>query len=118
MSDKTTGTVKFTLDPQQPPVLSNRAKVRLDALRDEDIDYSDIPPQVGVPWARPGALVSIANKQQVTLRLDAEVLAFFKNTGRRYQTRINAVLKAYVQAHQHELSTDSVQCHPVEKPGS
>jgi uncharacterized protein (DUF4415 family) len=116
MSGKTTGIVRFTLNPQQPPTLSNQAKARLDALRDEDIDYSDIPPQGGVQWTRPGALTPMANKQQVTLRLDAEVLAFFKNTGRRYQTRINAVLKAYVQAHQKELYTDRTQQHSAEKP--
>lgn len=52
-----------------------------------------------VKWSRPGALVSAENKQQITLRLDAEVLAFFKNTGERYQSRINAVLREYVRAH-------------------
>jgi uncharacterized protein (DUF4415 family) len=38
------------------------------------------------------------NKQQVTLRLDADVLSFFKNTGKRYQSRINAALREYVNA--------------------
>lgn len=81
MSGKTIGNVKFTLNSEQLPTLSKQAKVRLDALRDEDIDFSDIPPQVGVQWARPGALTPIANKQQVTLRLDADVLAFLKIRG-------------------------------------
>ncbi len=116
MSSKTTGNVKFIPDPQQPPTLSSQARARLEALRDEDIDYSDIPPQAGLEWIRPGALAPMANKQQITLRLDAEVLAFFKATGRRYQTRINAVLKAYVQAHQNEWHTDRTQQHPAEKP--
>jgi uncharacterized protein (DUF4415 family) len=31
--------------------------------------------------------------------LDEDVLAFFKSTGKRYQTRINAVLRAYMKAH-------------------
>jgi uncharacterized protein (DUF4415 family) len=52
-----------------------------------------------VKWTRPGALVSGENKRQVTLRLDSEVLDFFKNTGARYQSRINAVLREYVKAH-------------------
>jgi uncharacterized protein (DUF4415 family) len=38
-------------------------------------------------------------KQPVTLRIDQDVLAWFKAQGRRYQSRMNAVLKAYVQAH-------------------
>ena len=38
-------------------------------------------------------------KQPVTLRIDRDVLAWFKAQGQRYQSRMNAVLKAYVQAH-------------------
>ena len=38
-------------------------------------------------------------KKQITLRIDAEVLEFFKHTGKRYQSRMNAVLRAYVDAH-------------------
>jgi uncharacterized protein (DUF4415 family) len=37
-------------------------------------------------------------KQPVTLRIDRDVLAWFKAQGQRYQSRMNAVLKAYVQA--------------------
>ena len=44
-------------------------------------------------WVRPGALVSTENKKQVTLRLDSDVLTFFKGTGKRYQSRINAALR-------------------------
>lgn len=96
-------TVKFELDPKNPPPLTAAQRKRLNALAatsDSDIDYSDIRKQSGrVSWSRPGALVSAENKQQITLRLDAEVLAFFKNTGERYQSRINAVLREYVRAH-------------------
>ena len=44
-------------------------------------------------------LVMPENKIPVTLRLDRDVLAWFKAHGRRYQTRMNAVLRAYVHAH-------------------
>jgi len=47
----------------------------------------------------PGSLISGENKQQITLRLDSDVLDFFKNTGARYQSRINAVLREYMKAH-------------------
>jgi uncharacterized protein (DUF4415 family) len=40
------------------------------------------------------------NKTLVSLRLDPDVLGWFKKQGRGYQTRINAVLRAYVKAHQ------------------
>jgi uncharacterized protein (DUF4415 family) len=98
MSVKTTGTVKFTLDPQRPPALTKRAKARLAALNDESIDLSDIPATHGVDWMRPGFLIPDENKQQITLRIDADVLTFFKTTGRRYQTRINEVLRSYMHA--------------------
>jgi len=73
-------------------------------LRDEDIDLSDIPDQSHkTGWRRASQpvmeLVPEENKQQITLRLDAEVLAFFKSTGKRYQSRINAALREYMLAH-------------------
>jgi uncharacterized protein (DUF4415 family) len=75
---------------------------RVDALRDEDIDLSDIPEVTPEMFARAVArkgLKPVARKQQVTLRLDADVLAWFKAQGRGYQTKINALLRAYVEAH-------------------
>jgi uncharacterized protein (DUF4415 family) len=96
-------TVKFNLDPNHPtpPTAQQRKRLkRVAAMPDDEIDYSDIPRQTGaVQWTRPGALVSSENKQQVTLRLDADVLKFFRDTGRRYQSRINAALREYVHAH-------------------
>lgn len=96
-------TVKFKLDPNHPAPLTAPQRKRLKriaAMPDAEIDYSDIPRQTGaVQWTRPGSLVPSENKQQVTLRLDADVLTFFKGTGKRYQSRINAALREYVQAH-------------------
>jgi len=46
--------------------------------------------------------VTRENKQVVTLRLDADVLAFFRKHGRRYQTQMNAVLRAYMEAQSEE----------------
>lgn len=42
--------------------------------------------------------VEAETKEQITLRLDADVLRHFRSTGKGYQSRINAVLKSYVQA--------------------
>lgn len=44
-------------------------------------------------------LVMPKAKESVHLRVDADVLAFFKAQGRGHLTRMNAVLKAYVDAH-------------------
>lgn len=95
--------VKFKLDPKKLPELTDEQRNRLKAiaqLPDSAIDYSDIPLQAGnVQWTKPGELVPEGNKQQVTLRLDPDVLRFFKNTGKRYQSRINAALRDYMNAH-------------------
>lgn len=107
MTTENTGRVRFKLDPENPPTMTEEQLQRLREMSDEDIDYSDIPPlgdRTG--WYRPGALISATpqslhpeeNKQQITLRLDADVLAFFKSTGRRYQSRMNAALRAYMLA--------------------
>jgi len=98
MSVKTTGTVKFTLDSNHPPALTKKAKARLARLADKDIDLTDIPAMHGVAWKRVGPLIPEANKRQITLRIDADVLAFFRSTGVRYQTRMNQVLRSYMAA--------------------
>lgn len=67
-------------------------------MRDGDIDFSDIPEQTGGGWRRVSELVPTENKQQITLRLDADILQFFRSPGRRYQSRITAALREYIQA--------------------
>lgn len=77
---------------------------RVDAMRDEDINFSDIPEVTPEQFARAIArkgLKPLSPKQQVTLRLDADVLTWFRAQGRGYQTQINALLRAYVEAHRH-----------------
>lgn len=73
---------------------------RIDAMRDEDIDYSDIP-DLGDDeefWTN-AVLVIPERKAQLTLRLDKDLLDWFRAQGKGYQTRINAVLRAYKDAH-------------------
>lgn len=75
---------------------------RLAALRDEDLDTSDIPEPTPEQFARAvlrKGLKPVPRKRQVTLRLDAEVLDWFKAQGKGYQSRINALLRAYMDAH-------------------
>ena len=100
MRVKTTGTVKFTLNPKRPPALTKKAKARLARLADKDIDFTDIPATHGVAWKRVGPLIPVVNKRQITLRVDADVFAFFRSTGARYQTRMNQVLRSYVASQQ------------------
>jgi uncharacterized protein (DUF4415 family) len=69
---------------------------RIDAMRDEDIDYSDIPKQ-GPDFFK-NAILWPGPKKQITLRVDPDVLAFFRKHGRGYQTTMNAVLRKYMEA--------------------
>lgn len=72
---------------------------RLDAMRDEDIDYTDIPDHGDDDefWAR--AVKMPRTKQGIFIRLDADVLEWFKGQGPGYQTRMNAVLRSYMEHH-------------------
>jgi len=101
MNPKSIGndTVYFRLDPSNPPTMTEAEMQALRDLKDEDIDYSDIPPLPRTGWRRVSDLVPAENKKQITLRLDADVIEFFRGTGRRYQSRINAALRDYVNAH-------------------
>jgi uncharacterized protein (DUF4415 family) len=67
-------------------------------MRDGDIDTSDIPEIKDWSGAQRGKFYRPV-KQQLTLRLDADVVAWFKDhasQGRGYQTKINEALREYV----------------------
>ena len=68
-------------------------------LPDEKIDTTDIPEILDWSGAKRGMLYRPV-KQQITLRLDADVLAWFRANapgGRGYQTEINRVLREHAQ---------------------
>jgi uncharacterized protein (DUF4415 family) len=97
-------------------------------IKDEDIDYSDIPPvedfsqfrrvpndilakMVGesLSWEQVRAILDDIEaakiKDRVSLRLDHDIVQYFKGHGKKYQTRINDILRAFMlaekQAHNH-----------------
>jgi uncharacterized protein (DUF4415 family) len=75
---------------------------RVDRLKDEDIDVSDIleisPNEFARSVVREG-LRPRPSKSQLTLRVDDDVLAWFRSKGSGYQSRINALLRAFMEAH-------------------
>ena len=77
--------VKQIFDLKNPPNLTTEQKLRMDAI-------------------------AVASDVQITLRIDSDVIDFFRNTVKRYQTRINAVLRSYMvsvrQLHPPVDSTD------------
>ena len=76
---------------------------RIDAMKDEDIDFSDAPEATPEMFARAVLrrnFEPIPRKKQLTLRVDSDVVDWYKNQGRGYQTRINSLLRAYMKEHQ------------------
>ncbi len=70
-------------------------------MTDADIDLTDAPevtPEMFAKAVVRQGLKPAPRKAQLTLRLDSDVLAWFKAQGRGYQTRINALLRAYMEA--------------------
>ena len=73
---------------------------RVDALTDEDIasavanDPDAVP--IDIDWSD-AVLVIPARKKAISIRVDEDVLDFFKKEGNGYQRRINAVLRSYMQ---------------------
>lgn len=69
--------------------------VALAKRQDTDIDYSDIPAATREDWA--GAVRGKFYrpiKQQLTVRIDADVIAWLRSYGKGYQSRLNAILRS------------------------
>ena len=69
---------------------------RVDAMADEDIDTSDIPPLTERFFQR--ARVRMP-KRRVNMQIDADLLQWFQAQGEDYERRMNAALRLYVEAH-------------------
>jgi len=68
----------------------------LENMTDEEINYSDIPP-LPDDFFQNAVVRMPKTKEKITIRLDPDILAWFKSQGKGYQTHINAVLRTYVQ---------------------
>mgnify|MGYP000252836478 CR=1 FL=1 len=80
--------------------VSDRRAKEIEAIRDEDIDYADIPETDAAFWAE-AETIEPDTTEHVTLRIKKSVLDHFRAQGKKgYQTRINAVLESYVRAQQ------------------
>lgn len=80
--------------------ISQKDLNRIKAIKDNDIDCSDIPELDDDFWAK-AELRMPEQKQAISIRVDAEVLSWFKESGKGYQTKINAVLRQYYEAQAH-----------------
>lgn len=71
---------------------------RLDMMADQDIDYTDVPETDEDFWKNAKVMLP-KNKRQITLRIDDDIIEWFQKKGKGYQTKINAILRSYVDAH-------------------
>ncbi len=84
------------------PIKDMTDDARLDAMSEEEVETiaaadQDGPPMTDEEWAR--GEITRPIKVSIGLRLDHDVLQWFKSKGQGYQTRINAVLRKYMEAH-------------------
>ena len=89
-------------DPRKHKSRTDWERVR--AQTDEDIERAvasdpDAAPLMGKDWWKEARVVLPDPKVPVSVRLDRDVLDWFKGQGRGYQSRINAVLRAFMDAH-------------------
>ncbi len=66
-------------------------------MPDEDIDYSDIPELDDRFWEN--AEIRTPHKKGIYIKLDQDIVEWMKSQGKGYQTRINAILRSYYNAH-------------------
>jgi uncharacterized protein (DUF4415 family) len=94
--------VRHTLETLPP--ISKADIDRVDAVNDGDIDCSDIPETTDFskfhPWEQRQMFKPV--KIAVTCKLDADIVAWLKQDGKGYQTRLNSILR---QAMVHAQST-------------
>jgi uncharacterized protein (DUF4415 family) len=82
-------------DLENLPKVSKEEWARVDAVRDEEIDYSDIPEFKDLSSFHPFADRKMYKpvKVAVTCKLDADIVAWLKQGGKGYQTRLNSILR-------------------------
>ena len=80
----------MSISEQRLQELANRS--------DSNIDYSDIP-ELDENFWQTAKVHKPANKERLTVRFDADIVDWFKQQGKGYQTRMNSVLRSCYEAH-------------------
>ena len=94
--------IKKTLaEIEKEPPLSKKELAELAAMPDEDIDTSDIPELDDEFWKNARVRFP-GGKERLTVRFDEDMVQWFRSQGRGYQTKMNAVLRSFYEAHRSE----------------
>ena len=80
----------------------------LKRMKDEDIDFSDIPELTGNEKFIVGKFYRPV-KESLTIRVDADVLAWVKSSGKGYQTRINTYLREAMDKRKKQVQSSGVR---------
>lgn len=94
--------VSFTAKDIQKKLASGEDRTdwqRVNALSDEDIeramrDDPDWKDLIDIDWSK--AEVVVPKKKAISIRLDEDIVDYFQSSGKGYQTRINAVLRHFL----------------------
>lgn len=81
--------------------ISAKRLQEINSIPDESIDTSDIPELDANFWEK-AKLVEPITKKAISLQVDSDVLEWFKNQGKEYQSLMNSVLRSYVE---HQLTS-------------
>lgn len=95
--------VSYSIDENRERIARGESRTdwaRVDAMTDADIeaamrDDPDWADFIDIDWSKATIVIPVS-KDAISIRLDKDVLDFFKATGKGYQTRINAVLRHYM----------------------
>jgi uncharacterized protein (DUF4415 family) len=114
------GIVRVPFDPSMKMGAASRKRLeKLRGIRDEDIDYSDAPALPDEAWKH-----AIRNpfmkayKEQVTIRVDKDVLEWLKSYGAGYQTRLNQILTDAMLKDARKTSGKSVSKESLKRKAS
>lgn len=71
----------------------------LAAMPDEDINTEDMPELGDEFWKNARVRYPAEGKERLTIRFDEDMVQWFRSQGRGYQTKMNAVLRTFYEAH-------------------
>ena len=104
--EKSENIVRYTaeeLQAMREQGLSQTDLARIDAMTEEELQKAiENDPDAALTPEQWDSLIldPPLNKEPISLKIDADVIAWFKSTGKGYQTRINSILRSYMKAHQ------------------
>jgi len=101
---KKTSTISVSADKRRPgktdwPSVDKRTDAEIEQAMRADADWAEL---ADIDWAEAEVVVP-PRKKAISIRVDEDVLAFFKRPGSGYQKRINAVLRGYVRHRLREM---------------